>query len=131
MKNTYETKIPSILIVDDDKYIRILLEAIFEEEGFTVNTASNGKEAVEKVGVLQPMIVIMDFDMPIMNGVEATKSICEKHPLIPIVMLTANRTPELLRNAQIAGATKLFHKPIKNEHLVTHIRKLIYCAETA
>lgn len=131
MMNRYEIKRPSILVVDDDKYIRILLEAIFEEEGFAVDTASNGQEAVEKVAVFQPTIVIMDFDMPIMNGVEATRNICEKYPLTPIIMLTANRTPELLRNAQAAGVINLLHKPIKNEYLVMHIRKILHCAETA
>jgi DNA-binding response OmpR family regulator len=81
---------PKLLVVDDEPQIRDLLKDYFVD-CFVVESAQNGKEAVEKVNLWKPDIILMDFMMPVMDGLAASKAIRDqdftRH--IPILMLTA------------------------------------------
>ena len=79
-----------VLIVDDSAFMRKVLEDILrtDDEIDVVGTAKDGKEAVELVKRLDPDVITMDVEMPLMNGLDATKTIMEVKPT-PIVMLSA------------------------------------------
>ena len=79
----------TILLVEDDKNQRLLYELELRQEGYEVVTASNGKEALEKVQVQRPDIIIMDINMPKMDGIEAIGRILDKNKEIPVIINTA------------------------------------------
>ncbi|HEY3347899.1 MAG TPA: response regulator [Nitrospirota bacterium] len=78
-----------ILVVDDEDNLRALFQGELADEGYQVVTARTGEEAVELVEKENPDLITMDIKMPGMGGIEALRNIREKHPSIPIIMLTA------------------------------------------
>jgi AmiR/NasT family two-component response regulator len=106
-----------VLIVDDQESIRALLRRQLEKIGHTiVGNATNGLEAVELTESLLPDIVLMDIEMPKLDGLEATKIILEKYPR-PIVLLTSHDDPEMVRRASQAGAAAYLLKPPSAEEI--------------
>jgi two-component system response regulator (stage 0 sporulation protein F) len=78
-----------ILVVDDEESIRFLYKEELEEEGFIVELAQNGKEALEKLPLFKPDLVTLDIKMPVMDGIEALKGIREMERNIPIILCSA------------------------------------------
>jgi CheY-like chemotaxis protein len=78
-----------ILIVDDEESIRFLYKEELEEEGYIVECAKNGKEALEKLTVFKPDLISLDIKMPVMDGIEALKRIREKERHLPIILCSA------------------------------------------
>jgi CheY-like chemotaxis protein len=78
-----------ILIVDDEEGIRFLYKEELEEEGFKVELANNGKEALEKLPLFRPDLVTLDIKMPVMDGIEALKRIREVDRQLPIILCSA------------------------------------------
>ena len=106
-----------VLIVDDQESVRELLRRQLEKIGHTiVGRATNGLEAVELTESLLPDIVLMDIEMPKLDGLEATKIILEKYPR-PIVLLTSHDDPEMVRRASQAGAAAYLLKPPSAEEI--------------
>lgn len=104
-----------VLIVDDSFTAREYLKYILHASGDfqVVGTAEDGEDAIEKVQLTHPDVVIMDFYMPKMNGHEATRKIMESYP-VPIVAMSATWFPELVREAFLAmeaGAVAAVGKP--------------------
>jgi two-component system response regulator (stage 0 sporulation protein F) len=81
--------VKKILIVDDEESIRFLYKEEFEEEGFVVELAQNGKEALEKLHLFKPDLITLDIKMPVMDGIEALKQIREIDRRLPIVLCSA------------------------------------------
>ena len=79
----------TILLVEDDKNQRLLYEQELKHDGYDVVTASDGKEALEKIQEQLPDIVIMDINMPKMDGIEAMGRILSKNKAIPVIINTA------------------------------------------
>jgi len=106
-----------VLIVDDQASIRELLQRQLEKIGHTVvGKASNGLQAIELTESMQPDIVLMDIEMPKMDGLEATKKIWEKYPR-PVVLLTSHDNPEMVSRASQAGAGAYLLKPPSAEEI--------------
>ncbi len=103
-----------VLVVDDSHFMRRALAKILEDDGRfeVVGQASDGVQAIELAARLQPDVVTMDYNMPIMNGVEATKRIMAARP-IPIVMVSAHTTEGARQtlDALAAGAVDFIPKP--------------------
>lgn len=95
---------PRVLIVDDDEAILLTLDLLRFEGIDIVGRARNGAEAVEKASELNPDVVVMDFKMPVMNGIEATRKIKESMPAVQVIMHTAYDEPDLELSAKEAGA---------------------------
>lgn len=104
-----------ILIVDDSEVVTLLLKAIFDEQPDmeVVGCAHNGREAVELVMSLQPDLVTMDIQMPVMDGLEATREIMSKNPVPIIVVSSAVAGKEAQVSFQVieAGALWVIEKP--------------------
>lgn len=100
-----------ILIVDDQKGVRRLLEELFKKEGWDVKVASDGQEAINKVEEGLPDIILMDVKMPNMNGLEASQIILQAHSRVPIIMMTAYGEIEVVKKALEAGVRKCITKP--------------------
>jgi DNA-binding response OmpR family regulator len=78
-----------ILLVDDEEGIQLLYREEFEEEGFEVITAYNGEEALEKFSQEPPDLVILDINMPGMNGIEVLRRMKEINPNLPVILSSA------------------------------------------
>lgn len=78
-----------VLVVDDDPGIRGTIRAILDEEGYTVATASNGCEALVRIAEQRPALVLLDLQMPVMNGWEVLTRVRESGLNIPVVFMTA------------------------------------------
>ncbi len=78
-----------ILVVDDEENIRFLYKEELEEEGFVVEMAGNGEEALEKLSAFRPDLVTLDLKMPGIGGIEALKRIRERDRNLPIVLCSA------------------------------------------
>jgi CheY-like chemotaxis protein len=78
-----------ILIVDDEESIRLLYKEELEEDGFAVELAKNGQEALEKLSLFKPDLITLDIKMPVMDGIEALKRIRELDRQLPIILCSA------------------------------------------
>ena len=103
-----------ILIAEDNDSNFVLMSYILKKY-YQFERAKNGQEAVEMVDKGQYDIVLMDIKMPIMNGLEATKAIKEKHPDLPILALTANAFDSDRQLAMDAGCDDFLSKPVSSE----------------
>jgi len=122
-------KIPHVLVVDDNHINKRLLEKVLENEDLEVMYASNGKEAVRLRKENNFDIIFMDIQMPVMDGVEASKAIREyekKHaiPAVLIVALTANTGKTDRETYLNAGMTDYMPKPIMIEDIREKIAQL-------
>ena len=124
----------SILIVDDSPMIRRLLRYCFEHsiEWRVCGEAENGKIAVAKVEKLHPDIVILDFQMPVMNGLEAARQIARVTPHPAMVMFTMHDSEQLRNEAQAAGIQDVVSKSDRfTERLIASLRNVSASASAA
>jgi DNA-binding NarL/FixJ family response regulator len=119
-----------ILIADDHRLFREGVRHICEMfEGYTVvGEAEDGREAVELTKKLAPDIVLMDINMPILDGVQATSLITEKLPSVRVVILTMYRQDQHIFNAIKAGARGYLLKDIGGQELIDAL-KAVSCGE--
>lgn len=101
----------SLLIVDDQTGIRLLLDEVFRREGFVTRLAANGAEALQAVEDEVPGCILLDMKMPGIDGVEVLKRIKKRWPEIPVMMMTAYGELEMTDDALQIGALKYFTKP--------------------
>ena len=121
----------SILIVDDNAVIRRSLRSCIEENTTwqVCGEAENGQIAVEKVNELNPDIVILDLQMPIMNGLEAARQISRLAPNTAMLMFTLYSGEQLLKDAQAAGIKDVVSKSNgAAEHLLASLRTICAAA---
>jgi signal transduction histidine kinase/ligand-binding sensor domain-containing protein/ActR/RegA family two-component response regulator len=107
-----------ILIVDDQMVNRMLLMRILKPVGFELQEAENGRDALEKWVEFQPDMILMDQDMPEMNGMDATKAIHARTDSPPVIVaLTAYAMEEARIEILAAGCDDFLSKPFKNDEL--------------
>ncbi len=112
-----------ILLAEDNPVNQKVAKTMLEKQGFQVIIANNGKEAVELLTKESFDLVLMDVQMPEMDGLEATKKIRELGIKIPIIALTANAFEEDRKRCLEAGMDEYISKPIKIEELLNIISK--------
>jgi two-component system, NarL family, response regulator LiaR len=113
-----------ILIVDDHPTLREGLRVILDtQEDFQVaGEAANGEEAVAKAEAMRPDVVLMDLEMPVLDGVEATRRIVERLPGTPVIVLTAFDTDDRIIGAVEAGAQGYLLKGATRDEIFRAIR---------
>jgi chemosensory pili system protein ChpA (sensor histidine kinase/response regulator) len=113
-----------VLMVDDQPFILTMGQEILERHGFTVVTAKNGEEAINLAKTLLPDVILLDIEMPKMNGFEACRLIRqeEKTKNIPIIMLTSKTEAAYMEKGFQAGANLYIGKPFSEEKLMTVVK---------
>jgi DNA-binding response OmpR family regulator len=116
-----------ILVVDDNEVNMMLVAKILEMEGFHTSTACCGRDAIQSVIQLKPDLVILDVNMPDMNGYAVCKQLREPpiSATMPVVMLTATAEESDRRLALAAGANDMIPKPFDMEDLRSRVRALL------
>jgi len=114
-----------ILVVDDDAELRENLTEILKNEGYHTDEASTAREAIDKAANDGFDIVLLDFMMPKMTGIDALLEIRRQRPKAKVIMITAFATIENAIDAIKKGATDYIAKPFKITELLTTIRRAI------
>jgi len=111
-----------IVLVDDEPEILTLVRDYLSREGFTVLTAINGNEGIGLIEREKPDLVLLDWMLPGMSGLEMCKRLRETST-IPIIMLTAKSESSAILKAQSMKASDYITKPFKNQELLKLIRR--------
>src|SRR3990172_4061390 len=114
-----------VLIVDDvsetRENVRKLLQ--FESDVEVVGVARTGKEAIQTSLEFDPDVVLMDINMPDMDGIAATEAIRAKQPSVQVVILSVQNDQNYMRRAMLAGARDFLTKPPMGDELISAIRR--------
>ena len=115
-----------ILLVDDDACYLHLLSSVLRLKRFNVIVASHGSSALELLKDADVDLLITDFDMPGMNGLELASCARERYPDMTVFMITASMLSEVIEAAVSAGIASVFSKSLDINDFVTAIRSVLY-----
>lgn len=117
----------AVLIVDDNIFIRHALCEFFQREpDFAVcGVAENGREAIDEASRLHPDLIVLDFAMPVMNGLEAARVLQREMPTVPLIMYSAFEDRSCERIARNTGFAALVLKSDKISVLIDKARNLV------
>ncbi len=119
---------PKIVIAEDDPNILELLKIFLNDRGYDVTCASDGREALEKVGEIKPDLLITDVMMPRMNGYQLVNALCNEQydiELPKIIILTSRTDPADIRRGLTVGADMYIQKPFDLEEIDSQIKELL------
>lgn len=116
-----------VLVVDDSEVIRSLIKNGLRSQGFQVQTAENGQEALSRIAEQAPHLILSDIDMPVMNGFTFCRAIKSDKQLsaIPFVVMSANEDKSRMQRMISLGAEAYLYKPFNVDELVVLIEKLL------
>ncbi len=115
----------SILVVDDDKNTRLLLNAVLESEGYKVICAKDGAEALDIMDENHIDLVVLDIMMPNMDGYEFTKELRAANNDLPILMVSAKQLPADRKQGFLVGTDDYMTKPVDDEEMLLRIKALL------
>lgn len=116
-----------ILIVDDSPTIRKLIGYILKKQGFLTAEAADGMDATEKLGSFDADLVIVNLNMPNMDGIQFVKNLRSNyyHMDTPVIMLTTTKDADLKRDALQAGVNLFLNKPVQPNFLIYKVEGLL------
>ena len=115
----------SLLVVEDDKNTRRLMQAILSANGYHVHLAANGIEALAIMDTLHIDLLILDIMMPTMDGYELTQVLRDSNYTLPILMISAKVLPADKRKGFIVGTDDYMTKPVDEEEMLLRIQALL------
>lgn len=126
MKESHQTEAIKVLLVEDHLLTRLGLRAVLDRTGefCVVGEAGNGEEALAKVAELKPDVVLMDVGLPIMDGIDTARQVCEQFNGVSVIMLTSRDREEDIFASLSAGASGYCLKDVAPERLYTAIRSV-------
>jgi DNA-binding response OmpR family regulator len=122
-----DTKPAKILVVDDEPAIREYLKMVLTEQGYTVLTAPDGREALPLAVQEQPDLILLDIFMPYLDGIETLKRLRERPTTrnLRVIILTAYDTRDRLEDSIVAGADDFLSKPINLTELRIRVSSML------
>ena len=121
-----------ILLVDDDIDLRGILHRFLERSGFSVATAGNGREALERLEIQRVDLLLTDLMMPEISGIELIQTVRLRNLSIPIIAMSADadlRNDGSLELAALAGAQVVLEKPFAMNRLIREVQRLLAVPE--
>lgn len=117
----------TILSVDDSKMVRMLVTRAFKKFDCRVLEAANGLEGMAIASQEKPDIIILDFTMPVMDGMEMVDMLRNHDELktVPVVMLTAERSRDMVAEFAKKGVRDYLVKPFKEEEIIEHVGRIV------
>jgi two-component system chemotaxis response regulator CheY len=115
-----------ILIADDHAGVRTVLRSLFDKNGFEVcGEAVNGLDAIQKAQEFHPDLIVLDFCMPVMDGLEASRQLTRLMPDIPLMMFTSHVGRVMEEDARKAGIRRIIAKGESIQRLMNDARELL------
>lgn len=114
-----------VVIADDVAEMREMIEKMLNSSGLDfeiVGICNNGREVVDLLKHKTADVVLMDINMPIMNGLEATQIISDEHPYVNVIIMSVQHESEYLKKAMLAGAKAYIMKPVDMDELIDTIK---------
>ncbi len=108
----------TILIVEDEEELRENLSDLLEFKGHSVTACCDGEQAVEQFDQINPQLVLLDIQLPGINGLEVLRTVKAKSPETPVVIVSASSAPSVVRQAESAGAFKIILKPYDHNDIL-------------
>ncbi|MCD6224407.1 MAG: response regulator [Deltaproteobacteria bacterium] len=114
----------TILIVDDNPVSTKLIKIIVDAAGYKTCCANDGRDCLDKVNEYAPNLILLDIDMPVMNGIDACKHLKQRQVTegIPVIFVTANLDDNILKEAFNSGGTDYVRKPVNQIELLARIK---------
>jgi len=115
-----------VLIVDDNPLVRRAVCSLFTFDGFSVcGEAGDGAQAIEEARQTRPDMIVLDFSMPVMDGIRAAKALRQIMPHVPLILFTADASSALEKDARAAGVAAVVSKQQGASDLVTKTHELL------
>jgi CheY-like chemotaxis protein len=114
---------PTVLVVDDDDFQRVIVSQLFAKENYRLVFASGGIEALNVLRTLHPDLILMDILMPDLDGIETTRRLksMPQFAKLPVIMVTGNSEGVAVRDSLKAGATDFAVKPLDRDTLLAKV----------
>jgi DNA-binding response OmpR family regulator len=117
-------KAPTVLVVEDDKGVRELIETVLRSEGFDVRSARDGLEGLLKLRMLKPNALILDIMRPDVGGLRVLDELAEEHADVPVIVVTGK--PQAAEESRKRlGPANVFDKPFDLEDFVNRVREVV------
>ena len=121
---------PTVLVVEDDRGVRELMETILISEGFDVRTARDGLEGLLKIRMLKPSVLVLDIMMPDVGGLRVLDELASEHEDLPVIVVTGK--PQAADEARKRlGPQNVFDKPFDLDEFVTRIKEVAGAGRTS
>jgi len=114
-----------VLIVDDERNIQVTVGRALSMEGYATETASGGREALEKIAALPVELVVMDVRMPDLDGLSVLRMARETRPELPVVIMSGHGTFDTVREAFKLGAADYLEKPVEKDKLLLAVKNAL------
>jgi DNA-binding response OmpR family regulator len=116
-----------ILIIDDSALMRKIVRDHLEEAGFSVDDflPTSVAELIERIKTAPPDLVLSDFNMPNVDGLNVARTVRRTNSAIPVIILTANRDVARDSMLQTMGVRKILHKPISGKDLISAVEAIL------
>jgi FixJ family two-component response regulator len=118
----------SVIIVDDDEAVRNSLKFALEQEGLVVRTYKGGAELLAATDLPENACLVIDYYMPLIDGVELFRRLRSRHVELPAILITAKATDDVRRSAASAGIARVLEKPLEDSSLFDSIRRVLDAA---
>jgi two-component system, chemotaxis family, chemotaxis protein CheY len=116
---------PTILIVDDDAFVRLAVRDALADEPYCLLEAADGDAALARVGERLPDLVILDLFMPHRSGLQTLQQLRQAHPALPVLVLTSLDTEAVSADAFDKGASGFMGKPFHPVEMATTVKRLV------
>ena len=115
----------TILVVDDAAFMRMMIRDILSKEGYIIQEAVNGRDAVDKYAEIRPDLVTLDITMPEMNGLDALRAIKASDKDARVLMVSAMGQQKMIVEALEAGAMDFLVKPFQPTKVLETVKKCL------
>ena len=117
----------SILVVEDDPAVSLITRDLFLKEGYAVKTVANGREALQAIGASRFDLVVLDLELPDIDGIDICRSLKKDHPdaKVPVFILTARGSSEDIVKGLEAGAEDYLPKPFNEREFIARARAIL------
>jgi two-component system response regulator FixJ len=114
-----------VLIVDDDRAVRTALKFMLELEGYTVHACASGDELLHHPVLKDARCLLVDYKMPVMDGLEVIEQLEKKNIHVPVILITSFVNKSFTRRAAEIGVVRILEKPLLDSVLSENIRQIM------